>query len=103
MPLQVDATCKYATGDFTAKRVNYYHTQFKSPYNTYNLLGLPPGPICMPELSTIDAVLDPETTDYIYYCADPSLNGYHVFSKTLAEHESIATTYHQKMNQMKIK
>lgn len=102
MPLQVDATCKYATLDFAAKRVNYYHTQFNSPYNTYKTIGLPPGPICMPELSTIDAVLNPESTNYIYYCADPSLNGYHVFSKTLAEHESVASTYHRKMNEMKI-
>lgn len=103
MPLQVDATCKYATKDFAAKRVNYYHTQFNSPYNTYKTIGLPPGPICMPELSTIDAVLNPESTDFIYYCADPSLNGYHIFSKTLAEHESVASTYHKKMNEMKIR
>jgi UPF0755 protein len=103
MPLQVDATCKYATGDFAAKRVNYYHTQYNSSYNTYKVQGLPPGPICMPELSTIDAVLNPERTDYIYYCADPSLNGYHIFSKTLAEHESIASTYHTKMNELKIR
>lgn len=103
MPLQVDATCKYATRDFAAKRVNYYHTQFNSPYNTYKTIGLPPGPICMPELSTIDAVLSPESTDYIYYCADPSLNGYHIFSKTLSEHESVASTYHKKMNEMKIR
>jgi UPF0755 protein len=103
MPLQVDATCKYATGDFAAKRVNYYHTQYNSPYNTYKVQGLPPGPICMPELSTIDAVLNPELTDYLYYCADPSLNGYHIFSKTLAEHESVASTYHTKMNEMKIR
>jgi UPF0755 protein len=103
MPLQVDATCKYATGDFGAKRVLNYHTQYNSPYNTYKKIGLPPGPICMPELSTIDAVLNPESTDYIYYCADPSLNGYHIFSKTLTEHESVASTYHKKMNEMKIR
>lgn len=103
MPLQVDATCKYATRDFTAKRVLTFHTQYESPYNTYKNLGLPPGPICMPELSTIDAVLNPENTDYIYYCADPSLNGYHIFSKTLAEHESVATSYHKKMNELKIR
>ena len=103
MPLQVDATCKYATRDFAAKRVLNYHTQCNSPYNTYKNQGIPPGPICMPELSTIDAVLNPESTDYFYYCADPSLNGYHIFSKTLSEHESVASTYHKKMNEMKIK
>jgi UPF0755 protein len=102
MPLQVDATCKYATRDFAAKRVNYYHTQYNSPYNTYKIIGLPPGPICMPELSTLDAVLMSEAHDYIYYCADPSLNGYHLFSCSLAEHESIASSYHRKMNELKI-
>ena len=102
MPLQVDATCKYATRDFAAKRVNYYHTQYNSPYNTYKIIGLPPGPICMPELSTLDAVLMPEAHDYIYYCADPSLNGYHLFSRSLAEHESIASSYHRRMNELKI-
>jgi len=103
MPLQVDATCKYATRDFAAKRVLNYHTQYISPYNTYKIIGLPPGPICMPELGTLDAVLEPDHHDYIYYCADPSLNGYHIFSKTLSDHESIASMYHQKMNSLKIK
>jgi len=102
MPLQVDATCKYATRDFAAKRVLLYHTQYNSPYNTYKIIGLPPGPICMPELSTLDVVLMSEAHDYIYYCADPSLNGYHLFSCSLAEHESIASSYHRKMNELKI-
>jgi UPF0755 protein len=103
MPLQVDATCKYATRDFAAKRVLNYHTSYPSEYNTYLHSGLPPGPICIPELETIDAVLSPETHEYIYYCADPSLNGFHIFSKTLAEHESVAATYRQKMNAMGVK
>lgn len=103
MPLQVDATCKYATRDFAAKRVLNFHTKYDSPYNTYKILGLPPGPICMPELSTIDAVLNTENTEYLYYCADPSLNGYHIFSKTLSEHESVASSYHKKMNELQIK
>lgn len=102
MPLQVDATCKYATRDFAAKRVLNYHTTYPSPYNTYLHLGLPPGPICIPETGTIDAVLNSENHDYIYYCADPSLNGYHIFSKTLTEHEAVAKQYHQTMNELKI-
>lgn len=102
MPLQVDATCKYATRDFAAKRVLTYHTSYASPYNTYKQSGLPPGPICVPERETIDAVLENEKHDYLYYCADPSLNGYHIFSKTLAEHENVALQYRQKLNQMKI-
>lgn len=103
MPLQVDATCKYATGDFAAKRVLSYHTTYPSPYNTYLHYGLPPGPICVPEISTIDAILDAEIHSYFYYCADPSLNGYHVFTSTLAEHASIASKYHQRMNELMMK
>lgn len=103
MPLQVDATCKYATRDFAAKRVMHFHTSFPSEYNTYQNLGLPPGPICIPEIETIDAVLNPEHHEYIYYCADPSLNGYHLFSKTLAEHENVAVKYREKMNAMGVK
>lgn len=100
MPLQVDATCKYATGDFAAKRVLNYHISFSSPYNTYMNYGLPPGPICVPELETLDAVLNYESHDYIFYCADPSLNGYHIFSKTLDEHNEVAQKYHQKVNSL---
>lgn len=103
MPLQVDATCKYATRDFTAKRVTQLHTTCASPYNTYKTTGLPPGPICMPETSTIEAVLNPDTHHYLYYCADPALNGYHIFSTTLQEHESIAHQYRTKMNELNIK
>jgi UPF0755 protein len=103
MPLQVDATCKYATKDFAAKRVLSYHTTFTSPYNTYQNQGLTPGPICMPELETIDAVLNAESHQYLYYCADPSLNGFHVFSTTYKEHNSVASKYHQRMNELKMK
>jgi len=103
MALQVDATCKYATRDFGAKRVLNFHTNYPSEYNTYLHTGLPPGPICVPEISTIEAVLSPEKHDFIFYCADPSLNGYHIFSKTLSEHESVAAVYRQKMNTLHIK
>ena len=103
MPLQVDATCKYATKDFAAKRVLNYHTTFASPYNTYQNQGLTPGPICMPERETIDAVLNAESHQYLYYCADPSLNRFHVFSTTYEEHNSVASKYHQKMNELKMK
>lgn len=103
MPLQVDATCKYATRDFAAKRVLDFHTQFPSDYNTYLHTGLPPGPICIPEIETIDAVLNPEKHEFIYYCADPSLNGYHIFSKSYADHENVAKSYREKMNAMGVK
>lgn len=102
MPLQVDATCKYATKDFSAKRVTGTHLRFSSPYNTYINKGLPPGPICIPELSTIDACLNYEKHEFIYYCADPSLNGFHLFSKTWDEHQNVAKNYYKKVNSLNL-
>jgi UPF0755 protein len=102
MPLQVDATCKYATKDFGAKRVTGMHLRCASPYNTYLNRGLPPGPICIPELSTIDACLNYEKHDFVYYCADPSLNGFHLFSKTWEEHQNIAQNYYKKVNALNL-
>jgi len=102
MPLQVDATCKYATRDFNAKRVTGIHLRSASPFNTYKNKGLPPGPICIPELSTIDACLNFEKHDYLYYCADPRLNGFHLFSKTWEEHQNIAQNYYKKVNSLNL-
>lgn len=102
MPLQVDATCKYATRDFAAKRVVGSHLRFASPYNTYLNRGLPPGPICIPELSTIDACLNYEKHEFMYYCADPSLNGFHLFSKTWEEHQNVAKSYYKKVNALNL-
>jgi len=103
MPLQIDATCKYATRDFAAKRITSVHLNFDSPYNTYKNRGLPPGPICIPELSTIDAVLHLEDHSYLFYCADPSMNGFHIFSETMSNHSRVANDYHQKLDQIGIK
>ena len=98
MPLQVDATCKFARRDFAAKRVTQFHTSFNSPYNTYKNKGLPPGPICIPEIGTLLDCLNPEKHNFLYYCADPSLNGYHIFSKDYTSHQKIAKGYYKKMN-----
>jgi UPF0755 protein len=102
MPLQVDATCKYATKDFSAKRVTGTHLRCVSPYNTYTNRGLPPGPICIPELSTIDACLNYEKHDFLYYCADPSLNGFHLFNKTWEDHQAVAQNYYKKVNSLNL-
>ncbi len=75
------------------ERVYYKDLRIPSPYNTYMNRGLPPGPICMPNPSAIDAVLFPEKTDYVYFVADPSRPGYHLYSKTLAEQEKNAKVY----------
>lgn len=102
MALQIDATCKFATGDFEAKRVTSVHTNYDSPYNTYKYVGLPPGPICMPEVSTIDAVLNAEKHPYLYYCARPDLSGFHEFSRTFREHCQVANKYQKQLNKIGI-
>lgn len=68
------------------KRVYYKHLNSNNPYNTYRHVGLPPGPICAPNPSAIDAVLNAEKHDYIYFVADPAKAGYHIFANTYAEH-----------------
>ena len=103
MPLQADPTLKFAAHDLDAKRVTAYHKTFDSPYNTYLYAGLPPGPICMPKKKSIDAVLNPDQNDYIYFCANPDMSGCSVFSHTLAEQNKIAVEYRKKLDQMKVK
>lgn len=92
MPLQADPTVIYAVKlrdkDFNQiiKRVLYGDLKINSPYNTYVNLGLPPGPIAMPDINAIDAVLNPENNDFIYFCASVEKFGYHEFATTLAQH-----------------
>lgn len=86
MLLQADPTCVFATRDFAARRVTEFHTTFDSPYNTYMYKGLPPGPISMASISSIDAVLNPEKHDYLYFCAKPDESGTHAFAATYAAH-----------------
>ena len=93
IPLQADPTVKFALKDDSLKRILHKHLKIDSPYNTYKHRGLPPGPIAIPSISSIDAVLNYEHHDYLYFCADPSLNGYHNFAKTLREHNRNAREY----------
>ncbi|MEQ1743859.1 MAG: endolytic transglycosylase MltG [Saprospiraceae bacterium] len=86
MLLQADPTCVFATGDFSTRRVTLFHTTFDSPYNTYLYKGLPPGPISMASISSIDAVLNPEKHDYLYFCAKPDDSGTHQFASTYPAH-----------------
>ena len=93
MPLQADPTLVYAVGDFTIKRVLDKHKEVDSPYNTYKYRGLPPGPINMPSLANLNAVLDHAKHSYVYMCAKEDFSGYHNFAVTLAEHSRNARKY----------
>ena len=99
MPLQADPTVKFALGDFTIKRILFGHLKTNSPYNTYKYLGLPPGPIRIPALETIDAVLNYYKSDYLYMCAKETLNGEHNFAATWAEHKLNAEKYQKTLNE----
>ena len=103
MPLQADPTVKFAVGDFSIKRVLHTHLAVDSPYNTYKYPGLPSGPICMPSIAAIDAVLDYADHDYLYFCAKDDLSGAHNFAKTLSEHNRNAAAYVRALNRLKIK
>ena len=93
IPLQADPTAVFARRDFETPRVTDYHTKFDSPYNTYMYAGLPPGPISMASISSIDAVLNSEQHQYIYFCAKGDGSGLHSFAKTLSAHNRNAAIY----------
>ena len=103
IPLQADPTVKYAMQDFGLRRILYRHLKYPSPYNTYINKGLPPSPICMPGINAIDAVLNYEVHDYIFFCARPTFDGYHNFARTLSEHNANARAYSAELNRRKIK
>jgi UPF0755 protein len=91
--LQADPTLVYAVGDFTLKRVLNEHKIIDSPYNTYRNPGLPPGPINLPEINSIDAVLNYTKSDYYYMCAREDFSGYHNFTNSYQEHLRNAGKY----------
>lgn len=100
--LHADPTVIYAVGDFTIQRVLRKHYRINSPYNTYRIDGLPPGPINIPEKSSINAVLNYEKHKYLYFCARPDFSGYHNFARTLSEHNKNAAAYRRELNKRKI-
>ncbi len=99
MPLQADPTVIYAlkknANDFNLviKQVFFKDLITISPYNTYKNKGLPPGPIFMPDVNAIDAVLTPEKHNYLFFCASVEKFGYHEFAETYEEHQVIAKKY----------
>jgi UPF0755 protein len=102
IPLQADPTVKFAVNDFTLNRILYKHLETESPYNTYKHSGLPPGPISCATVEGIDAVLNAEKHDFLYFAAKPDFSGYHNFSRTLAEHNRYASQYRRELNRRKI-
>lgn len=92
--LQADPTLKFAVKDFSIKWIHGPILDVESPYNTYKYPGLPPGPICTPSKKTIDAVLNPAKTNYLFFVANSKLNG-HLFSTTFEEHLKKAGEYHE--------
>jgi UPF0755 protein len=103
MPLQADPTIKFAWKKFDLKRIYNNLLFIKSPFNTYKNTGLPPGPIRIPTVAGIDAVLDHVHHDYLYMCAKEDFSGTHNFAKTYDEHMQNAHKYSQALNSHGIK
>ncbi len=101
--LEADPTVIFANNDFTIRRVLNKQLKKDSPYNTYMYKGLPPGPIMMPSIAAIDAVLNPETNNYIYMCAKEDFSGYHNFSDNAKDHHANAKRFQQALNERNIK
>ena len=101
-PLQADPTIRFALGDFTIHRILTEQLAVESPYNTYKNVGLPPGPINIPEISSLDAILNYRVHDFFYFCAKEDFSGYHNFAKTLFEHNINARKYQAALNKLKV-
>jgi UPF0755 protein len=103
MHLESCPTLVYAIGDFTRQRILNKDMEIESPYNTYKYPGLPPAPINLPEISSIDAVLNYAKHDYIFFCARDDFSGYHYFSTNFTQHNIHARKYQLALNKKGIK
>jgi UPF0755 protein len=102
-PLQADPTLIFAWGDYSIKRLYKKHTEIDSPYNTYKNTGLPPGPICLPSISSIEAVLHYQHHNYMFFCAREDLSGYHAFATSYQEHQLNARRYQRAISKLNIR
>ncbi|HEX8334741.1 MAG TPA: endolytic transglycosylase MltG [Segetibacter sp.] len=103
MPLGADPTVKFALKDFSLKRIYHKHLQVASPFNTYRNQGLPPGPICTPSTTTIDAVLNAPQTDYLFFVAKKDFSGYHTFATNYTDHLKYAKEYQKALDEYLLK
>lgn len=103
MPLQADPTIKYAWRQFDLKRIYNKLLNIDSPFNTYRNVGLPPGPIRIPSVAGIDAVLNYTRHQFIYMCANADFSGTHQFAATYSEHLQNARAYAEALNKRGIK
>ena len=92
MRLQADPTVAFCF-DYVPNRILFKHLEVDSPYNTYLHEGLPPGPICVPDKASLEAVLNPDRHGYLYFCASPAMDGTHRFATTLSEHNQNARDF----------
>ncbi len=100
---QADPTIIYAMNDKTIRRVAGKMLDVESPYNTYKYKGLPPGPICVPSVQAIDAVLNLKLHKYVYFCAKEDFSGYHNFAETFAQHQINAQKFQRELNKRGIR
>lgn len=103
MLLEADPTVIFANNDFTIRRVLNRHLTIDNPYNTYRYKGVPPGPIMMPSIASIDAVLNYDHHPYIYMCAKDDFSGYHLFAETFSEHLVNARKFQKALDERNIK
>jgi UPF0755 protein len=96
--LEADPTLKYACRNFELQRILDKDKEIDSPYNTYRNKGLPPGPICLVTTQALDATLNFERHNYMFFCARPELNGYSNFSVTYDQHVRYANEYRRSLD-----
>jgi len=102
MKLQADPTAVFASGQIGVHRVSHEILSIESPYNTYMVIGLPPGPIYMPSMNSIKAVLNVDKHEYIFFCALPGYEGKHSFAKTADQHFENARLYRKWLDEQNI-
>lgn len=97
--MEADPTLVFALGDFSIRRVLNEYKLIDSPYNTYKYYGLPPGPICIPGIASVDAVLNATNHQYMYFCAKDDFSGFHVFAQSFNEHLNNARKFQRALTQ----